>query len=54
MSEEVPIRTLPAGTRARLRQRANQKGKSLEVEARDIIPHSYLRLSGQKRSTLSP
>lgn len=35
--EQILIRNLPAGTKAALRARAQQRHRSLEAEARDVL-----------------
>ena len=39
--EQVLIRNLPAGTKAALRARAKQRGRSLEAEARDVLTRAW-------------
>lgn len=37
MTEQILIRNLPTGTKAALRARANQRHRSVEAEARDVL-----------------
>lgn len=41
--EQILIRNLPAGTKAALRARATQRGRSVEAEARDALAASLAR-----------
>ena len=41
--EQILIRSMPAGTKAALRARAEHHGRSLEAEARDILNEAVQR-----------
>ncbi|GAA1139859.1 FitA-like ribbon-helix-helix domain-containing protein [Nocardioides aquiterrae] len=41
--EQILIRNLPAGTKARLRARAEQHGRSTEAEARALLAEGLAR-----------
>jgi len=41
--EQILIRNLPAGTKAALRARAEQRHRSVEAEARDILTEALER-----------
>lgn len=41
--EQILIRNLPVGTKAALRARAEQRNRSLEAEARDVLAKSLER-----------
>jgi plasmid stability protein len=39
--EQILIRNLPAGTKAALRARAEQRHRSVEAEARDVLTKAF-------------
>lgn len=41
--EQILIRNLPAGTKAALKKRAEQHGRSVEAEAREILADALRR-----------
>ncbi len=51
--EQILIRNLPAGTKAALRARADQRHRSVEAEARDVLTKALERQSATINDLLS-